>query len=443
MKLFPHRHTTLTLCSLGLLLILLGVHGCGGGDGGGDVVVDDTGSGNNNGDDLPKPFQPRNNDTGVTLCGGNLFNTATCPLANFPGQDGDHGRDANTDTNLGGDGHLGFSFTKLDAAGNTLASDANSWACVRDEVTGLIWEAKTDDWGIHDGRIGFAWGDHSATSCATLTACNTDTLIAAVNSEALCGYNGWRLPKMEELQSITDYGQVSPEPLLDTDYFPHYRNAGGTIQTYWSSSLRFNSLYAWNFNAANSAVIFGSVASYLGVRLVLGGTSPGGTLIQQTGQTCNAAFPATTPNERYIDQRNGTVTDKQTGLMWTRCPQGYTFSDNASPADWSDDTCTQTDTVKFTWQAALQQTGILNAAGYAGHQDWRVPNIKELYPLAEHSCIGNLMNKLVFPSTISAAYWSSTPTGDNEVWSFETFYGYLTPSAKTLTRQVLWVRDAD
>ena len=42
------------------------------------------------------------------------------------------------------------SYTKLDAQGNDLPESATVWAMVRDNVTGLIWEIKTDDGYIHD-----------------------------------------------------------------------------------------------------------------------------------------------------------------------------------------------------------------------------------------------------------------------------------------------------
>lgn len=54
------------------------------------------------------------------------------------------------------DGHAGFSFTKLDANGNELLANATDWSCVKDNVTGLIWEVKqggngtVGDEGLHD-----------------------------------------------------------------------------------------------------------------------------------------------------------------------------------------------------------------------------------------------------------------------------------------------------
>ena len=37
------------------------------------------------------------------------------------------------------------SYTKLDATGEDLPDDAESWTMVRDNVTGLIWEVKVND----------------------------------------------------------------------------------------------------------------------------------------------------------------------------------------------------------------------------------------------------------------------------------------------------------
>jgi len=42
------------------------------------------------------------------------------------------------------------SYTKLDSQRNNLSDEATEWSMVRDNVTGLIWEIKTDDGSIHD-----------------------------------------------------------------------------------------------------------------------------------------------------------------------------------------------------------------------------------------------------------------------------------------------------
>jgi hypothetical protein len=70
-----------------------------------------------------------------------------------------------------------------------------------------------------------------------------------------------------------------------------------------------------------------------------------------------------------VDSGNGTVTDSTTQLMWDQCIVGRSGSDcltdTASPR-------------LYTWPAAMAAAVAANAANYKGHNDWRVPNVKEL-----------------------------------------------------------------
>lgn len=77
------------------------------------------------------------NDTGITW---STYSSGNCDGENISQQDCSHGRDATF--NDDSDGHAGFSFTKLDYKGKQLSGDANEWACLRDNVTGLTWQAK-------------------------------------------------------------------------------------------------------------------------------------------------------------------------------------------------------------------------------------------------------------------------------------------------------------
>lgn len=97
----------------------------------------------------------RLNDTGITQCADGATNGLTCPVTDYPDQDAQYGRDF--EVNDDSDGHAGFSFTKLDEKGNELLANATNWSCVKDNVTGLIWEVKQGgngmigDEGLHDG----------------------------------------------------------------------------------------------------------------------------------------------------------------------------------------------------------------------------------------------------------------------------------------------------
>jgi PKD repeat protein len=97
------------------------------------------------------------NDTGITAiqcysAGTNTLSLCSSPaaLALNPAQDGMQGRDVVAATNSATDGKLGFSFTKIGAAGETLPASATAWSCVKDNVTGMVWEVKTKEGGLRD-----------------------------------------------------------------------------------------------------------------------------------------------------------------------------------------------------------------------------------------------------------------------------------------------------
>ena len=76
---------------------------------------------------------------------------------------------------------------------------------VQDNVTGLVWEVKTDDGGLRDKDNTYTW-DEASNYCETLE---------------LGGHTDWRLPSREELRSIVDYSIPYPGPTVDVGYFPN------------------------------------------------------------------------------------------------------------------------------------------------------------------------------------------------------------------------------
>lgn len=225
----------------------------------------------------------RLNDTGITDCLDMDANRVACPAPGMPGQDGDQGRDALFKDD--GDGWAGFHFTKLDAQGNPLPPTATAWSCVRDEVTGLVWEVKQTDGGLHQNSDVFSWyrtqpvatgfadefGDCQGYDAADpSTFCNTEAYVARVNAQGLCGAHDWRLPEADELMSIVDLGVDVPGPTIDTTYFPNTLNA-----YYWTATQDVEgggvawTLYFWN-GALGAAS--GEVQGH--VRLVRRGETP-------------------------------------------------------------------------------------------------------------------------------------------------------------------------
>jgi chitinase len=238
----------------------------------------------------PLPIQPLN-DTGVILQ-ATSSQVLSGYQANYPGQDGQRGQDiihANGLSEKAGRGAQGFDFTRLDEIGDEADDDTAAWSCVRDNITGLIWESKTDtftstlhsnshsySWYQSDGEEGFDGDADGINTSCSINNCNTKDYIAQVNSQGLCNFRDWRLPTHNELLSILHLGQ-SAAPMIDTDYFPHTIDASTAPVWYWTqdasadgfSNQRAQNAWAIDFASGNDNFLNKSTAGR--VRLVRAG----------------------------------------------------------------------------------------------------------------------------------------------------------------------------
>ena len=123
-----------------------------------------------------------------------------------------------------------------------------------------------------------------------------------------------------------------------------------------------------------------------------------------SAQSCKYdSIPESTPTGRFTINGN-TVIDNITNLEWQRCRLGTTWDGSGC----SDDNLSNND--YYEWKQALEaaESNDLN-----GHNDWRVPNIKELASTIEDACSTPSINLEVFPDTPYEYFWSSTPySGD-------------------------------
>ncbi len=160
--------------------------------------------------------------------------------------------------------------------------------------------------------------------------------------------------------------------------------------------------------------------------------------LQDARATCinveNTSVPLSTPTSSFTVSANGTVLAPQTKLMWMRCLLGQTLTSGP---------CTGTPST-FTWPDALNAA---KAQTFAGYNDWRLPNVKELLSILEDRCWTPALNADLFPIPQLFTAWSSTPSAVNLANEFIDAWvvdgnGYVSGMSPVNTLNVLLVRDA-
>ncbi|MEI6415206.1 MAG: DUF1566 domain-containing protein, partial [Pseudomonadota bacterium] len=357
----------------------------------------------------------------------------------YPRQDGRYGRDAQFQTGqlvkIGG-GAAGFDFTPLDNGGNPIAIvndlPASPPDCIRDNVTGLVWEVKTWDSELRDKDWAYTWynpnarangGDPgnpgSATCGGTLSGnqCNTSAYVNAVNTGGLCGIRDWRLPTSKELQGIVLADAHSPA--IDTHYFPNTRSGA-----YWSATPDpFDASLAsmaWSICFDRGLSMVNPKTDLNGIRLVHGAPS---------ANTLAALVHSASSHDTFADNGDGTVTHTSTGLMWAQCSDGQ-----SGPA------CANGTPTAMTWAKALSAA---KDSRLAGHDDWRLPNKKELESLVDAGHRDPAIDVTVFPSTSGDGHWSSTTDASDPSLAWGVLFkdGGSNVAPKTGRHDVRLVRD--
>jgi hypothetical protein len=119
-------------------------------------------------------------------------------------------------------------------------------------------------------------------------------------------------------------------------------------------------------------------------------------------------------NTRFVDNGDGTVSDRLTGLMWEQKVPGtacqrcvndqYPWSPGFESSGVPDETASM-----FDWLSAVN--GLTNdpnaQSGLAGYSDWRIPSVLELQTILDCS-FGPACIDPIFGPTSGLAYWSSS-----------------------------------
>jgi hypothetical protein len=308
----------------------------------------------------------------------------TCPQ---PGENF-YGQDANYSINMP-------SYTKLDCKGNVLSDSAPKWAMVKDNITGLIWEIKTNDGSIHDKNNTYTWYDSNPVSnegFAGFSGDGTDTedFITNLNLDNFGGFSDWRLPSIQEFESIVNSDRNNPS--INTNFFPNVISANYWSQTnicdYWPYAVAINFKSGTHF-------YMDRFHSYY-ARAVRGGQYQ---LLDQL---------------IFIDDR--VITDVSTGLMWKKNKLDY----------------------QMNWKTALKACEDIT---YEGFDDWRLPSRKELLSLIHNPKIINNYRSLL-PALVPGYYWSSSSyvPAPEDAWGVYLFSDTCDHFNKNSTHSVLVVR---
>jgi len=265
----------------------------------------------------------------------------------------------------------------------------NGNGTVTDKLTGLTWLQDANRFGVVTWPQG-------------LTICNS----LAGGSHGLTDGSAagdWRLPNVNELQSVLDLSNSSGAAITAGHPFTNLQPAN-----YWSSTsvasfpalgwyvalavgcpvfdLKFNVMRIWPVRGESTSV---PRTGQKGCYDSFGRPIPGAG----TGQDGELQAGVPWPAPRFVDNKDGTATDKLTGLIWLK---------NGNPFG------TQ------TWEQALKHCNSL-ANGSHGLTDgsvagdWRLPNINELRSLEDYNeHTPALPNGHPFTNVRQSLSWSST-----------------------------------
>src|SRR2546426_88035 len=108
----------------------------------------------------------------------------------------------------------------------------------------------------------------------------------------------------------------------------------------------------------------------------------------------------------YTDNGDGTITDNNTNLVWEKQSDDGSIHDKDNLYTWDD-------------AFAVHVAG-LNATNFAGHNDWRLPNVKELQSIVDYENFNPAVapafnNNCTAGATVTTGSCTATPASD--YWS--------------------------
>jgi hypothetical protein len=226
-----------------------------------------------------------------------------------------------------------------------------------------------------------------------------DAAVAGAEDFDLAGYDDWRLPTIKEQYSLILFSGVDPSgyegtstdglvPFINTDYFDFAYGDTDARERIIDSQYASSNMYADGNLLFGVNFADGRIKGY-GLQMPFGPGEKTFFVLYVRGNTEYGI-------NNFVDNGDSTISDNATGLMWMQ-------NDSKSG---------------MTWEEAPSYAENLE---YAGHSNWRLPDVKELQSIVDYSrspgttnsaAIDPLFNSTSITNEADQAdygcYWTST-----------------------------------
>ncbi len=241
----------------------------------------------------------------------------------------------------------------------------NGDGTVTDKRKNLMW-MKDDTW-VELGRLVSWW--------------ESQEILKKKNAEKFGGHSDWRMPNAIEAKELFDVDlsnidMQKNEIHIDPVFTSGCGHTTWTVETRGAkAAMGYDYRSDYEYWLAKENIGFPSSA-----RLVRRVTKKG-------------RLPH---DQRYVDHKNGTISDLETGLMWKA---------SDSFLDWDK---------WVSWEEAKVFAKVLNQEQFAGYENWRLPTRKEAGSIHDPSCpntdtYGDIVYlPAVFPPGSGQSTWTKT-----------------------------------
>ncbi len=258
---------------------------------------------------------------------------------------------------------VGDTFYGQDAqfTGNTPSYTTNGdGLTVLDNVTNMTWTQTAD-----------LNGDGVINTNDKLSFSGAQAYVNTLNAQSYGGYNDWQLPSIKQLYSLIQFTGIDPSGYTGTDTSGLTPFIDDSVFGFdygdQSANERIIDAQFWSSTEYVSTTMNGDHTVF-GVNFADGRIKGYGTVDPMSGgdKTQYVYFVRGNTNygiNDFTDNGDGTISDDATSLMWAQ-------DDSGAAMDWED---------ALGW---VQQK---NDENYLGHDNWRLPNVKEMQSIVDYT----------------------------------------------------------